>query len=70
MKAEAGNSKGETVKVIVRVRPLSKKENDEKSGSVVKMDRELAKVTLSNPHEQNKTNFYTFDAVYDQDSKQ
>ncbi|KAJ3606616.1 hypothetical protein NHX12_026137 [Muraenolepis orangiensis] len=67
------NKSGESVKVVVRCRPLSRKEEASVSaGGIVAMDLRLGQVVLRNPRappsEPQKT--FTFDAVYDGDSKQ
>ncbi|KAH0569814.1 Kinesin-like protein [Spironucleus salmonicida] len=59
----------ENVKVIVRVRPFSQKEQDEGSTNVISMDKTLSKVTATHPVTKKITP-YTFDAVYDAQSKQ
>ncbi|XP_039981326.1 kinesin-like protein KIF3C isoform X1 [Xiphias gladius] len=63
----------ESVKVVVRCRPLNRKEESNgPAGGVVKMDLRLGQVILRNPRapasEPQKT--FTFDAVYDSNSKQ
>ncbi|KAL4630577.1 kinesin-like protein KIF3C [Arapaima gigas] len=62
----------EAVKVVVRCRPLNRKEDAAGSDSIVKMDVKLGQVALRNPKapqgEPLKT--FTFDAVYDAGSKQ
>ncbi|XP_051510408.1 kinesin-like protein KIF3C [Myxocyprinus asiaticus] len=63
---------GETVKVVVRCRPLNRKEESSGYDDIVEMDVKLGQVTLRNPKagpgELLKT--FTFDAVYDACSKQ
>ncbi|XP_029965938.1 kinesin-like protein KIF3C [Salarias fasciatus] len=63
----------ESVKVVVRCRPLNRKEESNgPSGGIVQMDLRLGQVILRNPRapvsEPQKT--FTFDAVYDSNSKQ
>ncbi|KAI1897691.1 hypothetical protein AGOR_G00085890 [Albula goreensis] len=62
----------ETVKVVVRCRPLNRKEEATGYESIVDMDVKLGQVALRNPKapsgELLKT--FTFDAVYDASSKQ
>ena len=57
----------ETVKVIVRARPMNKKEIDNGSTSIVDMDGALCSCTLNQPNEKPRT--FTFDMVYGADSK-
>ncbi|XP_051951696.1 kinesin-like protein KIF3C [Xyrauchen texanus] len=63
---------GETVKVVVRCRPMNRKEESTGYDSIVEMDVKLGQVALRNPKagpgELIKT--FTFDAVYDACSKQ
>ncbi|XP_054910228.1 kinesin-like protein KIF3C isoform X1 [Poeciliopsis prolifica] len=67
------NKSSESVKVVVRCRPLSRKEESNgPAGGIVQMDLRLGQVILRNPRappsEPQKT--FTFDAVYDSSSKQ
>ncbi|XP_076004835.1 kinesin-like protein KIF3C [Genypterus blacodes] len=67
------NKSSESVKVVVRCRPLNRKEESGgPAGVIVKMDLPLGQVILRNPRaplsEPQKT--FTFDAVYDASSKQ
>ncbi|XP_049446306.1 kinesin-like protein KIF3C [Epinephelus fuscoguttatus] len=67
------NKSSESVKVVVRCRPLNQKdESNGPAGGIVQMDLRLGQVILRNPRapasEPQKT--FTFDAVYDANSKQ
>uniref|UniRef100_G3NVW1 Kinesin-like protein n=2 Tax=Gasterosteus aculeatus aculeatus TaxID=481459 RepID=G3NVW1_GASAC len=67
------NKSSESVKVVVRCRPLNRKEESHgPAGGIVQMDVRLGQVILRNPRapasEPQKT--FTFDAVYDGNSKQ
>ncbi|XP_028998004.1 kinesin-like protein KIF3C [Betta splendens] len=67
------NKSSESVKVVVRCRPLNRREESSgPAGSIVQMDLRLGQVILRNPRaplsEPQKT--FTFDAVYDASSKQ
>ncbi|XP_078146071.1 kinesin-like protein KIF3C [Centroberyx gerrardi] len=67
------NKSSESVKVVVRCRPLNRKEESNGPvGGIVQMDLRLGQVVLRNPRappsEPQKT--FTFDAVYDANSKQ
>ncbi|KAJ0026759.1 hypothetical protein NQD34_017759 [Periophthalmus magnuspinnatus] len=67
------NKSSECVKVVVRCRPLNRKEESNgPAGGIVQMDLKLGQVILRNPRappcEPLKT--FTFDAVYDANSKQ
>lgn len=63
---------GETVKVVVRCRPISKKEEAMNHEKIVEVDVKLGQVRVRNPRAQPgaimKT--FTFDAVYDMASSQ
>lgn len=63
-------SNTETVKVMVRVRPMNKREKEKGSYSVVKMDPKNSTVELSSPDENNPVKNFTYDSVYDCDSLQ
>ncbi|XP_062407464.1 kinesin-like protein KIF3C [Sardina pilchardus] len=61
----------ETVKVVVRCRPLNHKEEAAAYESVVDMDVKLGQVALRNPRTPGELlKSFTFDAVYDASSKQ
>nr|XP_033505225.1 kinesin-like protein KIF3C isoform X1 [Epinephelus lanceolatus] len=67
------NKSSESVKVVVRCRPLNQKdESNGPAGGIIQMDLQLGQVILRNPRapasEPQKT--FTFDAVYDANSKQ
>ncbi|XP_051266011.1 kinesin-like protein KIF3C [Dicentrarchus labrax] len=67
------NKSSESVKVVVRCRPLNRKEESNgPAGGIIQMDVRLGQVILRNPRapvsEPQKT--FTFDAVYDANSKQ
>ncbi|KAF7704322.1 kinesin family member 3Cb [Silurus meridionalis] len=63
--------KAETVKVVVRCRPVNKKEEAMSHERIVEVDVKMGQVSVRNPRAAvslNKT--FTFDAVYDMFSKQ
>ncbi|XP_034555166.1 kinesin-like protein KIF3C isoform X2 [Notolabrus celidotus] len=67
------NKSSESVKVVVRCRPLNRREESNgPAGGIIQMDLRLGQVILRNPRapasEPQKT--FTFDAVYDANSKQ
>eukprot|EP01116_Phalansterium_solitarium_P004864 TRINITY_DN1604_c0_g4_i2.p1 TRINITY_DN1604_c0_g4~~TRINITY_DN1604_c0_g4_i2.p1 ORF type:complete len:861 (-),score=300.97 TRINITY_DN1604_c0_g4_i2:520-3102(-) len=62
---------GETIKVVTRVRPLSKKEVADSRSVIVQMDRKMAQVILTNPSEpQAPPKTFTFDAAFPQEVTQ
>ena len=58
---------GETVKVIVRCRPVNERESRLKCDVVVRMDQKLLQVQLMKPGSDQQTppKQFTFDRVYD-----
>ena len=60
----------ECVKVVVRCRPMNRKERDEDRKSIVEMDCSLGQVKLSNPRRCGAEKLFTFDQVYDETSTQ
>ena len=59
----------ENVRVVVRCRPFSKKELENKYNSCLKMDSKAASISIQNGNSADLKNF-TFDAVFDGDSTQ
>ncbi|PIC36684.1 hypothetical protein B9Z55_015592 [Caenorhabditis nigoni] len=65
------SSKQETVKVIVRCRPLSSQEIANGHSKIVHMRPQRGQIELKNPKEQDEpTKDFTFDAIYDENSTQ
>ncbi|XP_058498455.1 kinesin-like protein KIF3B [Solea solea] len=63
----------ETVKVVVRCRPMNEKERHAKFGKVVSVDVKLGQIMVRNPREASANELpkvFTFDSVYDCNSKQ
>jgi len=61
----------EAVKVIVRCRPLSDQETNAGHQKIVSIDTKRGVIEIKNPKElQNPPKIFTFDAVYDENSKQ
>lgn len=60
----------ETVKVVVRARPMNKKEFDNGSTEIVNIDQQYCQVSVENPQADEKPRTFTFDMVYDGTSKQ
>ncbi len=59
----------EAVKVIVRCRPMNRREKDLNSTKIVKVNRKDFTIQIENP-EDNKVKGFTFDSVFDDDSTQ
>lgn len=59
--------RSETVKVVVRCRPLNSKETNDGRARIVEMDTKTGAVTLKNPKSDanEPPKVFTFDAVYD-----
>ncbi|XP_030642735.1 kinesin family member 3Cb [Chanos chanos] len=61
----------ETVKVVVRCRPVNKKEETMNHEKIVEVDTRLGQVSIQNPKTPGSVmKTFTFDAVYDMASKQ
>ena len=58
-----GSKKSESVRVVVRVRPLSSKEKQDGRELAVEVDRKSCQIVLSEPGGTNPKSF-TFDNVY------
>ncbi|XP_018593120.2 kinesin-like protein KIF3B isoform X1 [Scleropages formosus] len=66
------NKSSESVKVVVRCRPMNEKEKAANFEKVVSMDVKLGQVVVRNPRgtSQEHPKVFTFDSVYDWNSKQ
>ncbi|CAF1489457.1 unnamed protein product [Adineta steineri] len=65
----AASNTGETVRVIVRCRPMNQRENDLQSQTIVSMDTQTNQVMLENLEQTNEPpKQFTFDAVYPENS--
>ena len=61
----------ETVKVMVRVRPMNKSEKAKGCGSILKVDKNLNQIGITRPDApSDPSKDFTFDSVYDIDSQQ
>ena len=60
----------ESIKVILRCRPFSQKEKDAKFTSIVSIDKKSASVSITDPKSNDGPKTFTFDSVFDMDSKQ
>ena len=61
----------ECIQVVVRCRPMNKKENDEKRNSIINVDCESRTVTIQNPDNTNEVSkTFTYDATYDDKTQQ
>ena len=60
----------ETVKVVVRARPMNKIEFDNGSTEIVKIDQQYCQIIVESPDQNDKPRTFTFDMVYDGTSKQ
>eukprot|EP01033_Poteriospumella_lacustris_P008690 gene8690-6249_t len=70
MSSGGGGSSNEAITVVVRCRPMNRKETDEKRSNIVDVDPENRSVGLRslNPGEESK--YFTFDATYDEKTQQ
>ncbi|KAE8293022.1 Kinesin-like protein KIF3B [Larimichthys crocea] len=67
------NKSSESVKVVVRCRPMNEKERAAKFERVVSVDVKLGQIIVRNPREASASELpkiFTFDSVYDWNSKQ
>ena len=63
----------EAVKVVVRARPLNKKEKTENRSHIITIHQDLGQVILKNPKPTDPSDekkVFTFDNVYDENSTQ
>ena len=62
-------SNTETVKVMVRVRPMNKSEKNRNCKHIIKVDKETGQINLTRPDApENTSKDFTYDSVYDIDS--
>jgi hypothetical protein len=70
MSAAAAGS-NECITVVVRCRPLNKKELDESRKSIIDVDGESRQIGIKYPDSANEPpKYFTFDATYDEKSLQ
>ena len=60
----------ESVKVMVRCRPMNSREKEVKAKQIVHINRKTNSVNLSHPSAENKSKNFTFDGVFDTNSIQ
>jgi hypothetical protein len=61
----------EAITVVVRCRPMNKKETDEKRKSIINIDSESRQVSITNPDSADDTpKSFTYDASYDENTQQ
>ena len=70
MSSGGGGSSNEAITVVVRCRPMNRKETDEKRSNIIDVDPENRSVGIRslNPGEEPK--YFTFDATYDEKTQQ
>ena len=61
-------SKAEAVKVMVRVRPMNRSENEKGCKSVLKVDKASRQIEIKQHETQESGKVFAFDSVYDTDS--
>nr|XP_057907127.1 kinesin-like protein KIF3B [Doryrhamphus excisus]XP_057907128.1 kinesin-like protein KIF3B [Doryrhamphus excisus] len=64
------SSNCESIKVVVRCRPMNEKERAATFESVVSVDVKLGQIIVRNPRDPSTSKVFTFDSVYDWKSKQ
>jgi hypothetical protein len=61
----------ESITVVVRCRPMNRKEHEEKRSSIIGIDMETRQVVIQNPEQPNEgPKYFTFDATYDEKTQQ
>ena len=72
MAKQLASKKSETVRVIVRVRPLSSKEKDQGREQIVHVDRTSCSIRVRNPDADSREapRSFTFDNVYGEGAEQ
>eukprot|EP01035_Chromulina_nebulosa_P020737 gene20737-26888_t len=61
----------ECIKVVVRCRPMSKKELERNGSKIINIDTELRQVAVSNPQQlTDEPKYFTFDGAYDENTAQ
>jgi hypothetical protein len=61
----------ECITVVVRCRPMNKKENEENRKNIIEVDSESRQVSIRNPENlEEQPKFFTFDATYGDKTQQ
>ena len=69
--AKPKGADNECIQVVVRCRPLNKKEMEEKRLSIIDVDIKAMQVSIKNPENLNETpKYFTYDAAYDENTQQ
>lgn len=58
------SKKGESVKVVIRCRPLSEKEIADNRQKIVEVDEKKGELTILNPKQTDESKQFTFDQVF------
>lgn len=61
---------GEAVKVMVRARPMNKREKKLNSKSVIDVREKQREITITDPQDAENKKTFTYDAVFDENSRQ
>lgn len=65
------NSSNECITVVVRCRPMNRKENEESRKGIISVDTATRQVAIQNPDApQDQPKSFTFDATYDENTHQ
>lgn len=65
-----GPSSNEAITVVVRCRPMNRKETEEKRTSIIDVDPENRSVGIRNSSNGEDPKYFTFDATYDEKTQQ
>lgn len=60
----------ETIKVVVRVRPMNSKEHAQNCQSIATVDSSSNQIVILNPNEKENVKTFAFDSVFSTDSEQ
>lgn len=60
----------ECVRVMIRCRPMNKKETDRGSYSVMTLDEKAKTASIKNPADESNTRLFTYDAVFKPETSQ
>lgn len=60
----------ETIKVVVRIRPMNQKEKDRGCESIMKSDEDNNQLSIIKPQEPDNIKNFAYDSVFSESSKQ
>lgn len=60
----------ETIKVVVRIRPMNQKEKDRGCTNIIKVDEDNNQLSISKPEEPDAVKNFAYDSVFSDASRQ